>query len=73
MQTMKHSGVLIHEIIGTSLTELAKFKKIDFIQTIEGHTFKSKDEAFNLLGKLTKHGAVNITVSRDGELLTLKL
>jgi S1-C subfamily serine protease len=68
-----HSGVLIHEIIGSTFAGLANFKKIDFIQAVDGQLVKSKDEVFEHFSKLSKGGSIDVTVFRAGETLTLKL
>lgn len=73
MDKSRHSGVLIHEVIGSTFAELANFKRIDFIKAVDGKVVKSKDEVFEHFSKLTSGGSVNVTVLRDDQTLTLKL
>jgi S1-C subfamily serine protease len=73
MDKTTHSGVLIHEVIGSTFAGLANFKRIDFIQAVDGQLVNSKDEVFEHFSKLSNGGSINVTVLRAGETLTFKL
>jgi S1-C subfamily serine protease len=73
MDKSKHSGVLIHEVIGSSLAEIREFKRVDFIQAVNGKVVTSKHEVFEHLSNLANGQSVNVTVLREGQSLTLRL
>lgn len=73
MDNKRHSGVLIHEVIGSTFAEQANFTRIDFIQAVDGQAVKSKAEVFDLLSNISNGQSVNVTVLREGKALTLKI
>jgi S1-C subfamily serine protease len=69
----KSSGILIRDVIGTSLAELNGFRADDQVQAVNGHSTASLKDAFNQLTLACGSGGVDVLVKRGAKLISVRL
>ena len=69
----KKSGILIRDVIGTSLAELNGFHADDQVLAVNGHSVTSLKDVFNQLTLACGSGGVDVLVKRGTELITVQL
>ena len=69
----KNSGILIKDVIGTSLAELNGFNADDQVQAVNGHSTTSQKDVFNQLTLACGSGGVDVLVKRGTNLITVQL
>ena len=70
---MTNSGILIRDVIGTSLAELNAFQADDQVQAVNCQPTKSLKDVFNQLTLACGNGGVDVLVKRGTELVSVRL
>ena len=68
-----NSGILIRDVIGTSLAELNGFHADDQVQAVNSHPAISLKDVFNQLTLACGSDTVDVMVKRGTELITVQL